>query len=474
MPKIRKTLATVATLTLAAGLYGVSSVVDASAATPACGPMCLEVFSPQFGTADNPRFVETVLNGREEIGAPMVLGPASNTNTASDIVPHLNKVSGFYAAGMVSAAVNAHYGSLFAAQLEYAPAGDATGLCVGLAHPAYENESLSLQSCTIPGSTVFIVDSPDAPAATPTYTPLIIGSTTNFVHPWTMVYNGKPTDQPTPRIRVSRLQRTAAGAVPIDQLFGTDHGVLNQTNGEPQKPTIVLVHGAWADSSSWSGEIARLQYDGYPVVAAPNPLRGLSSDSATLADFLAKISGPIVLVGHSYGGAVITDAGTGNPNVKALVYDDAYIPAQGENITTLSTSASALAPAATKPTSVFKLVPDPGAPAGVADTYLLPDVFFTDFATDVPHSQAAVLEAEQSPTSLVALAEPLSTTPAWQTIPSWDIVGTQDKIIPEAAQLSMAKRANAHVTLVKSSHVSLISHPGLVTSVIETAAKATG
>jgi len=247
-----------------------------------------------------------------------------------------------------------------------------------------------------------------------------------------------------------------------------------QVNHSPnsQKPTIVLVHGAWADSSSWTGEIARLQDDGYPVIAAPNPLRGLSNDSATLADLLSTISGPIVLAGHSYGGAVITDAATGNSNVKALVYDDAYIPATGENITTLSTSASALAPAAVDPTSVFKLVPYPGAPTGVVDTYLLPNVFFTDFAPDIPHGQAAILEAEQSPTSLVALAEP-STTPAWLTIPSWDVVGTQDKIIPEAAQLSMANRANAHITLVNSSHLSLISHPDVVTSVIERAARAT-
>jgi pimeloyl-ACP methyl ester carboxylesterase len=402
----------------------------------------------------------------------MVLDKASNTNTASDIVPHLNKVSGFYAMGMVSADVNAHYGSLFAAQLEYAPSGNKTGLCVGLAAPAYEYESLSLQPCTTPGSTVFIVDSLDAPTATPMYTPLVLGSTDDFVHPWTMVYDGYPTDHPTPRIRVNKLERDQNGAVPIDQLFGTAHGVL-QSGPDSPKPTIVLVHGAWADSSSWSGEIARLEQDGYPVVAAPNPLRGLSSDSATLADFLSKISGPIVLVGHSYGGAVISDAATGNPNVKALVYDDAYIPAVGDNIATLSTAASALAPAATDPTSVLKLVPYPGAPAGIVDTYLLPDVFFNDFAPDIQHSQAAILEAEQSPTSLIAIGEPLSSTPAWLTIPSWDIVGTQDKIIPEAAQLSMAARANANVTTVDSGHLSLISHPDVVTSVIESAAYAT-
>jgi pimeloyl-ACP methyl ester carboxylesterase len=404
----------------------------------------------------------------------MVLSQASNTNTASDIMPHLKTVAGWYASGMVSADVNQHYGSLPAAQLEYAPSGNLTGLCVGLAHPAFENESLSLQPCTTPGTTVFIVDIPDAPAATPSYTPLIIGSTSDFVQPWTMVYDGYPTDRPTPRIEVSKLERTPSGAVPIDQLFGTAHGILQ--SGPPTqltKPTIVLVHGAWADSSSWSGEIARLQHDGFPVVAAPNPLRGLSSDSATLADFLSKISGPIVLVGHSYGGAVISDAAAGNPNVKALVYDDAYIPAPGENIATLSTAASALAPAVTDPTSVFKLVPYPGAPAGVFDTYLLPDVFLNDFAPDIPRHEAEVLEAEQSPTSLIALGETLSSIPAWEDIPSWDVVGTQDKIIPEAAQLFMANRANAHVTFVDSGHLSLISHPDVVTSVIESAARAT-
>src|SRR5262249_41688093 len=140
------------------------------------------------------------------------------------------------------------------------------------------------------------------------------------------------------------------------------------------KPTIVLVHGAWADSSSWSGEIARLQHDGYPVVAAPNPLRGLATDSANLADFLSRITGPIVLVGHSYGGAVITDAATGNTNVKALVYDDAYLPATGDSIAALSGAASALAPAGQgNPGAVFSLYPYDGAAAGTYDTYLLPN-----------------------------------------------------------------------------------------------------
>jgi pimeloyl-ACP methyl ester carboxylesterase len=129
----------------------------------------------------------------------------------------------------------------------------------------------------------------------------------------------------------------------------------------------VLVHGAWADGSSWDGVTRLLQLSGYTVDVAPNPLRGLTHDTSYLQDYLASISGPIVLVGHSYGGAVTTDAATGNPNVKALVYDDAYIPALGENVSSLSSAQSALAPATTDPDSVFKRVnyPDPPAAAVV-------------------------------------------------------------------------------------------------------------
>lgn len=240
------------------------------------------------------------------------------------------------------------------------------------------------------------------------------------------------------------------------------------------KPTIVLVHGAWATSSSWSGVVTKLINAGYTVQAAPNPLRGLTADSEYLKSYLSSIAGPIVLVGHSYGGAVITRAATGNKNVKALVYDDAYIPDTGEDISTLSTAASALAKAKTDGlASVFQLAPYPGAPKDVYDTYLLPSVVFSSFAPDVPHAQAAVVAATQDPTSLIALGEPLSGVPAWKSIPSWDVVGRQDKIIPEAAQLNMAHRAKSHITEINSSHVSLISHPNAVAAVIVQAARAT-
>jgi pimeloyl-ACP methyl ester carboxylesterase len=241
--------------------------------------------------------------------------------------------------------------------------------------------------------------------------------------------------------------------------------------GPGPRPTIVLVHGAWADGSSWSGVVARLQCDGYPVDVAPNPLRSLSADTAYLKDYLATITGPVILVGHSYGGAVITDAATGNPNVKALVYIDAYIPDAGQSLVTLSGPESALAAAGTDPTSVFRLVPYPGAPTGVVDTYLLSTVVLSAFAPDLPRTRAQLLAATQPPTSLLALVEP-SGPPAWATIPSWDLVGTQDKIIPVAQQLAMAHHAGARITQINSSHVSLISHPDAVTKMIEAAAHA--
>lgn len=243
-------------------------------------------------------------------------------------------------------------------------------------------------------------------------------------------------------------------------------------SASPCKPTIVLEHGAWANGSSWAGVALILRSKGYTVDIAPNGLRGLSEDTAQLRAYLSDVHGPIVLVGHSYGGAVISDAATGNKNVKALVYDDAYIPAEGENVATLSGPDSALATASTNPTSVFKLVAYDGAPAGIYDTYLLPDVVATDFAPDLPKAVQAYLGKTQPPTSLLALGEP-SATPAWKTVPSWDVAGKQDKIIPLAAQLAMAKRAGSNITEINSSHVSLLSHPVEVAAVILKAVRAT-
>ena len=244
------------------------------------------------------------------------------------------------------------------------------------------------------------------------------------------------------------------------------------------KPTIVLEHGAWADASSWAGVIQRLELAGYTVDAPPNPLRGLSYDSTYLADYLKTITGPIILVGHSYGGAVITNAATGNPDVKALVYVDAFIPAQGETLLQLigAQPGSCLAG---NPANVFTTVPYPGAPSGDADVYLqtAPDGtypgFAQCFANGLPASEAAILAATQRPLAFSAATAP-SGVPAWQTIPSWSVIGTADHAIPPAEQLIMSERANAHITEIDAGHLSLLSDPGAVTRVIIEAARAAG
>jgi pimeloyl-ACP methyl ester carboxylesterase len=231
------------------------------------------------------------------------------------------------------------------------------------------------------------------------------------------------------------------------------------------KPTIVLEHGAWADGSSWDGVVTRLQQAGYTVDVPPNPLRGVSSDSAYLASYLATVPGPVVLVGHSYGGFVTTNAATGDKNVKALVYVDAYIPAQGDTINSINAEfpGSQLTPAA------LNFVPSPG---GVTDVYVKPALFRGIFANDLPAGQAAVLAATQEPIAASALTD-VSGPPAWAAIPSWDVIGTADHAIPPAAQEFMAARAHAKVTKVDASHLSMISQPGTVTNVIEEAARAT-
>ena len=171
--------------------------------------------------------------------------------------------------------------------------------------------------------------------------------------------------------------------------------------GDGPKPTIVLVHGAWADTSSWDGVIQRLQADGYTVYTPPNPLQGLPYDAAYLADFLHTISGPIVLAGHSYGGAVITNAATGDPQVKALVYVDAFAPAQGQTLAQLLASI----PGTCAVPANLNVVPFPGAPSGVADAYIKQSVFPSCMANGLPASEAHVLAATQLPLATIALTQ---------------------------------------------------------------------
>jgi pimeloyl-ACP methyl ester carboxylesterase len=238
------------------------------------------------------------------------------------------------------------------------------------------------------------------------------------------------------------------------------------------RPVIVLEHGAWADASSWRRVITRLEHDGYTVYAPPNPLRGLPSDSAYLHAFLtedAALQGrSIVLVGHSYGGAVITNAAVGAPGVRALVYVDAFIPDQGQTLLQLDTGSCL----GGNPTDLFDLVPYLGGPQGDVDTYIKPSVVASCFATGLPARQAAIIAATQRPLAASTLSEP-SGPPAWKSLPSWAVVGTADKVIPPAQQVMMARHAGAHVTTVSAGHLSLISAPAAVTDAIEHAARAT-
>ena len=256
-------------------------------------------------------------------------------------------------------------------------------------------------------------------------------------------------------------------AIPLSQIASARTAEAAAAGHGP-KPTIVLVHGAWADTSSWDGVIRRLQADGYTVHAPPDPLQGLRYDSAYLADFLHSISGPIVLVGHSYGGAVITNAATGDRQVKALVYVDAFAPGQGQTIEQLLASQ----PGSCAVPANLRVVPFPGAPSGVGDAYIKQSVFPGCMADGLPAKEAQVLGVTQLPIATIALTQPTG-VPAWKTIPSWAVVGTADHAIPLALQLAMATRAHAHITKVKAPHLSMVSDPGPVTSVILQAVRAT-
>lgn len=234
--------------------------------------------------------------------------------------------------------------------------------------------------------------------------------------------------------------------------------------GQP-KPTVVLIHGAWADTSSWSGEVAMLQAAGFDVRAIGNPLQNLTTDSQYVADYLETIHGPVVLAGHSYGGSVITNAAAGLANVKRLVYVDAAAPAPGETTAQLSGAGSALTQK--KPAQLFDTTADPTS--GAPELYLKESIFIRNFASDLPQTAAKILWASQRGTSMEALATP-SKAAAWKTIPSWYFISTGDQIITPASELAMAHRAHSHITMFHGgSHLTLISHPNAVTAVIASA-----
>jgi pimeloyl-ACP methyl ester carboxylesterase len=248
------------------------------------------------------------------------------------------------------------------------------------------------------------------------------------------------------------------------------HATAQAAASKGPKPTIVLVHGAWADASSWTPVIEQLERAGYPVDVPPNPLRGLTYDSDYIASVLSQIKGPVILVGHSYGGAVITNAAVGDPNVKALVYIAAFAPAQGESLEDLlSSSLGEEIPAL--PT-VATTYPVQGGGTDAELTINTADYPSGLLDNELPAYEENALAAEQRPLSVDAATE-TSGTPAWETIPSWYMIASQDHAISPNLERFMAARAHARTVDVNGPHLIMLTAPGAVTSLIEQAATAT-
>lgn len=233
------------------------------------------------------------------------------------------------------------------------------------------------------------------------------------------------------------------------------------------KPTVVLIHGAFADASSWSGVVERLQHQGHKVVAPALPLRGLASDATYIRSVLDSIEGPVVLVGHSYGGAVISHAAAGAAQVKALVYIAAFVPDIGESALDLTDKfpGSTLGQATTS-----QSYPLPGGGEG-QELVIRKDLFRNQFAAGVPVTTAQVMAVGQRPIALAALQEK-ATKAAWKSIPSWYLVASEDRNIPPAAEQWMARRARAHTITVRAPHAVSVSDPAPVTELILRAVRA--
>lgn len=228
------------------------------------------------------------------------------------------------------------------------------------------------------------------------------------------------------------------------------------------KPVIVLVHGAWADSSCWNAVITRLQADGYAVYAPPNPLRSLSSDAASVASFLKSISRPVVLVGHSYGGAVVSVASGSSDNVKALVFIDAFVPDAGESCLELLGAYPA------PPSDLFTPVE---LNSGDTDLYFNPKYFGAAFATGVDSKAATVMAVTQRPVTTKALGEKAPSKLGWKNLPNWYVLGDLDQAIPPPLKTMMAERAHADVTHLSAGHLSMIQHPEITVAAIVAACR---
>jgi pimeloyl-ACP methyl ester carboxylesterase len=231
------------------------------------------------------------------------------------------------------------------------------------------------------------------------------------------------------------------------------------------KPTIVLVHGAFAESSSWDGVIDRLLDSGHPVIAAANPLRGVASDAAAVADVVRSVEGPVVLAAHSYGGMVITGVPADAGGIVGLVYANGFAPGPGEHCFQL---------AGMFPGSM--LGPETARPAprsdGTTDLYVAPDSFHDIFCQDVPAPQAALMAITQRPATQEALTEPSGDHPLWKDVPSWFLIGEEDHIIPAELQRFMAERAGSRrtVEVPGASHAITVSQPEATAQLILEAA----
>ncbi|MBZ2197060.1 alpha/beta fold hydrolase [Occultella gossypii] len=238
----------------------------------------------------------------------------------------------------------------------------------------------------------------------------------------------------------------------------------NPAQQPAEKPTVVLVHGAWADASGWGGVITTLEQDGYPVLAVATPLRGLASDSAYVRSIVDSIDGDVVLVGHSYGGGVITNAAAGADNVSALVYVAAFAPDEGEIIGQFNDPVKYPGSELTPDSLILRPYP------GGLDATIDPERFRQIFAADLPVRQTDIMAATQRPTN-VAVLEEQTGEPAWKTIPSWYQVSNQDKALSPVAQRFFAQRMGAHTTSINASHAGYVSDPTQTANLIQTAAR---
>jgi pimeloyl-ACP methyl ester carboxylesterase len=227
-------------------------------------------------------------------------------------------------------------------------------------------------------------------------------------------------------------------------------------------PTVVLVHGAFADASSWNGVVERLQADGVRVTAPANPLRGISVDSAYIASLLEQIPGPVLAVGHSYGGAVITNAASGADNVLGLVYVAAFAPDEGERLIDIEGDSKD----SVLNSALVQLRYPTGRGEETAVEFAIdPEKFHDAFAADLSSEQSAVMAATQRPVAELAFSEP-NGEPAWKDLPSWAVVATGDKAAGSDVVRSMAERAGAEITEAEGSHVIMVSQPQVVADTI--------